>query len=77
MRLFQKTAQLADLSIAQLWPTTAGWRAILGEDVYEATLDLARWRVVAHEAVDPGVGRDGGMFGLHAYSDLQSVVWPG
>jgi acyl-CoA reductase-like NAD-dependent aldehyde dehydrogenase len=24
-----------------------------------------------------GVGRDGGMFGLHAYSDLQSVVWPG
>ncbi|MEP6625231.1 MAG: aldehyde dehydrogenase family protein [Acidimicrobiia bacterium] len=24
-----------------------------------------------------GVGRDGGSFGLHAYSDLQSVVWPG
>jgi acyl-CoA reductase-like NAD-dependent aldehyde dehydrogenase len=24
-----------------------------------------------------GVGRDGGAFGLHAYSDLQSVVWPG
>jgi acyl-CoA reductase-like NAD-dependent aldehyde dehydrogenase len=24
-----------------------------------------------------GVGRDGGLFGLHAYSDLQSVVWPG
>ncbi len=24
-----------------------------------------------------GVGRDGGVFGLHAYSDLQSVVWPG
>jgi len=23
-----------------------------------------------------GVGRDGGVFGLHAYSDLQSVVWP-
>jgi acyl-CoA reductase-like NAD-dependent aldehyde dehydrogenase len=23
-----------------------------------------------------GVGRDGGSFGLHAYSDLQSVVWP-
>jgi acyl-CoA reductase-like NAD-dependent aldehyde dehydrogenase len=23
-----------------------------------------------------GVGRDGGLFGLHAYSDLQSVVWP-
>jgi acyl-CoA reductase-like NAD-dependent aldehyde dehydrogenase len=23
-----------------------------------------------------GVGRDGGSYGLHAYSDLQSVVWP-
>ena len=23
-----------------------------------------------------GVGRDGGVFGLHAYTDLQSVVWP-
>jgi len=23
-----------------------------------------------------GVGRDGGSFGLHAYSELQSVVWP-
>lgn len=23
-----------------------------------------------------GVGRDGGTFGLHAYSELQSVVWP-
>lgn len=24
-----------------------------------------------------GLGRDGGQFGLHAYSELQSVVWPG
>jgi acyl-CoA reductase-like NAD-dependent aldehyde dehydrogenase len=24
-----------------------------------------------------GIGRDGGSFGLHAYSELQSVVWPG
>ena len=24
-----------------------------------------------------GVGRDGGAFGLYAYSELQSVVWPG
>jgi acyl-CoA reductase-like NAD-dependent aldehyde dehydrogenase len=24
-----------------------------------------------------GLGRDGGEFGLHAYSELQSVVWPG
>lgn len=24
-----------------------------------------------------GVGRDGGSFGLYAYSELQSVVWPG
>lgn len=24
-----------------------------------------------------GVGRDGGGYGLHAYSELQSVVWPG
>ena len=23
-----------------------------------------------------GVGRDGGSFGLHAYTELQSVVWP-
>jgi acyl-CoA reductase-like NAD-dependent aldehyde dehydrogenase len=24
-----------------------------------------------------GIGRDGGSFALHAYSELQSVVWPG
>jgi acyl-CoA reductase-like NAD-dependent aldehyde dehydrogenase len=24
-----------------------------------------------------GIGRDGGSFGLHAYSELQSIVWPG
>ncbi len=24
-----------------------------------------------------GVGRDGGVFGLHAYTELQSLVWPG
>lgn len=24
-----------------------------------------------------GVGRDGGSFGLHAYSEMQSVIWPG
>jgi acyl-CoA reductase-like NAD-dependent aldehyde dehydrogenase len=24
-----------------------------------------------------GVGRDGGSFGLHAYSEMQSLVWPG
>ncbi len=24
-----------------------------------------------------GIGRDGGSFGLHAYTELQSVVWPG
>jgi acyl-CoA reductase-like NAD-dependent aldehyde dehydrogenase len=24
-----------------------------------------------------GVGRDGGSYGLHAYSELQSIVWPG
>jgi len=24
-----------------------------------------------------GLGRDGGEFGLHAYSEMQSVVWPG
>jgi acyl-CoA reductase-like NAD-dependent aldehyde dehydrogenase len=24
-----------------------------------------------------GVGRDRGVFGLHAYSELQSIVWPG
>jgi acyl-CoA reductase-like NAD-dependent aldehyde dehydrogenase len=24
-----------------------------------------------------GVGRDGGDFGLHAYTEMQSVVWPG
>ena len=23
-----------------------------------------------------GVGRDGGDFGLHAYSELQSIIWP-
>ena len=23
-----------------------------------------------------GVGRDGGVFGLYAYSELQSIVWP-
>ncbi|HEX7522503.1 MAG TPA: aldehyde dehydrogenase family protein, partial [Acidimicrobiia bacterium] len=23
-----------------------------------------------------GIGRDGGSFGLHAYSELQSIVWP-
>ena len=23
-----------------------------------------------------GVGRDGGDFGLHAYTELQSIVWP-
>ena len=23
-----------------------------------------------------GVGRDGGSLGLHAYSELQSIVWP-
>jgi phenylacetaldehyde dehydrogenase len=23
-----------------------------------------------------GVGRDGGTFGLYAYSELQSIVWP-
>ena len=23
-----------------------------------------------------GVGRDGGDFGLHAYSELQSIMWP-
>jgi acyl-CoA reductase-like NAD-dependent aldehyde dehydrogenase len=23
-----------------------------------------------------GIGRDGGSFGLHAYSELQSTVWP-
>jgi phenylacetaldehyde dehydrogenase len=23
-----------------------------------------------------GVGRDGGRFGLHAYSELQSIIWP-
>jgi acyl-CoA reductase-like NAD-dependent aldehyde dehydrogenase len=23
-----------------------------------------------------GVGRDGGVFGLHAYSELQSIIWP-
>ena len=22
-----------------------------------------------------GVGRDGGSFGLHAYSEMQSIVW--
>jgi acyl-CoA reductase-like NAD-dependent aldehyde dehydrogenase len=24
-----------------------------------------------------GIGRDGGEFGLHAYTELQSVIWPG
>ena len=24
-----------------------------------------------------GVGRDGGDFGLHAYTELQSIIWPG
>jgi acyl-CoA reductase-like NAD-dependent aldehyde dehydrogenase len=24
-----------------------------------------------------GIGRDGGVFGLHAYSEMQSIVWPG
>jgi len=24
-----------------------------------------------------GVGRDGGDYGLHAYSEMQSIVWPG
>jgi acyl-CoA reductase-like NAD-dependent aldehyde dehydrogenase len=24
-----------------------------------------------------GIGRDGGDFGLHAYTELQSIVWPG
>ena len=24
-----------------------------------------------------GVGRDGGRFGFHAYTELQSIVWPG
>jgi acyl-CoA reductase-like NAD-dependent aldehyde dehydrogenase len=24
-----------------------------------------------------GVGRDGGSYGLHAYSELQSIIWPG
>ncbi|MGI8662999.1 MAG: aldehyde dehydrogenase family protein [Acidimicrobiales bacterium] len=24
-----------------------------------------------------GVGRDGGTYGLHAYSELQSIIWPG
>jgi len=23
-----------------------------------------------------GIGRDGGSFGLHCYSELQSIVWP-
>jgi acyl-CoA reductase-like NAD-dependent aldehyde dehydrogenase len=24
-----------------------------------------------------GVGRDRGSFGLHAYSEMQAIVWPG
>ncbi len=24
-----------------------------------------------------GVGRDGGVFGLHAYTEIQAVIWPG
>jgi len=23
-----------------------------------------------------GVGRDGGSFGLHAYSEMQAIIWP-
>jgi phenylacetaldehyde dehydrogenase len=23
-----------------------------------------------------GIGRDGGDFGLHAYTEVQSIVWP-
>ena len=28
-------------------------------------------------AVEVAHGRDGGDFGLHAYTELQSVIWPG
>jgi phenylacetaldehyde dehydrogenase len=24
-----------------------------------------------------GVGRDGGDFGMHAYTEMQSIIWPG
>ena len=24
-----------------------------------------------------GIGRDGGDFGLHAYTEMQSIIWPG
>jgi acyl-CoA reductase-like NAD-dependent aldehyde dehydrogenase len=24
-----------------------------------------------------GIGRDGGVFGLHAYTEMQSILWPG
>jgi acyl-CoA reductase-like NAD-dependent aldehyde dehydrogenase len=24
-----------------------------------------------------GIGRDNGDFGLHAYTELQSIIWPG
>jgi acyl-CoA reductase-like NAD-dependent aldehyde dehydrogenase len=24
-----------------------------------------------------GIGRDGGVFGMHAYTEMQSIVWPG
>ena len=24
-----------------------------------------------------GIGRDGGDYGLHAYTEIQSVIWPG
>lgn len=24
-----------------------------------------------------GIGRDGGVFGMHAYTEMQSVIWPG
>ena len=24
-----------------------------------------------------GVGRDGGVYGMYAYSEMQSIVWPG
>jgi acyl-CoA reductase-like NAD-dependent aldehyde dehydrogenase len=23
-----------------------------------------------------GIGRDGGVFGLHAYTEMQTIVWP-
>jgi len=30
-----------------------------------------------HIAAVSGIGRDGGKFGFHAYTELQSIVWPG